>query len=287
MNDRLANRVYPTIQYVLELLDRINGRRGGGMPNPEEERARLMQYVGQLDAGRPSADEELAKKALVYWIDEVFVNASWPHSEYWKTHTLEFQLFKTLDRAHLFYSDAKTAKSVSPPDALETYYLCVALGFLGIYRYGEISPDSTPSQPTKPQDNKSRRRKPDETWGGGATQPGIDDSWTIEPNQTPPPPRPTESFFDGSSVDGPTGQGNQQGGLDLPNTLVEWAKPVYAQIAPGRQRQFIPVSPPDSQRDARPLSGWGAAQRAMMAFAWMVILLVVVGVAAIVQGIIG
>lgn len=286
MNDRLANRVYPTIQYVLELLDRINGRRSGGMPNPEEERSRLLQYVGQLDAGRPTADEELAKKALVYWIDEVFVNANWPHSEYWKTHTLEFQLFKTLDRAHLFYSDAKVARSVSPPDALETYYLCVALGFLGIYRYGELrAPQAPVPHPRRPE-AVSRPPKDSDTWGGGMpTQPGIDDSWTIEPSRAQPP-RPTERHLDESAADGPMGQRNLEGGLDLPDTLEAWAKPVYLQIAPDRQRQFVPVSPPDSQRDARPLSGWGAAQRAMMAFAWMVILAFGIGIAAAVQALI-
>lgn len=282
MNDRLANRVYPTIQYVLELLDRINGRRGGGMPNPEEERARLKQYVGQLDSGRPSADEELAKKALVYWIDEVFVNANWPHSEYWKNHTLEFELFRTLDRAHLFYSDAKTAKSISPPDALETYYLCVALGFLGIYRYGELRSESSPRPPKV---ETPRQPKIDETWGGGATQGGIDDSWTIDPNQAQAraQSRRPDPMIDEDVVEGRRGGRNLHGGLDLPDTLDAWAAPVYAQIVPGRQRQFVPVSPPDAQRDARPLSGWGSAQRAMLAFAWMVIVSLGAGVTVLVR----
>jgi hypothetical protein len=72
-----------------------------------------------------------------------------------------------------------------------------------------------------------------------------------------------ESVFDAPKVN------SQQGAVDLPPTLSEWAGPVFAQISPSRQRSFIPTSPPDSPREARPLTGWAACQRSALALAWM------------------
>lgn len=138
MNDAFAAKVYPTILYVLDLVDRIRSRRGGE-PTPQEEFPRLKQYIGQLDSrGTDQRDFELAKAALVYWIDEMLVNSDWSYASYWKDNTLERELYDSRDRAWEFFEKAKTARTLSRPDALETYYLCVALGFLGIYRGGEV-----------------------------------------------------------------------------------------------------------------------------------------------------
>jgi hypothetical protein len=45
--------------------------------------------------------------------------------------------------------------------------------------------------------------------------------------------------------------------------LQEWAAPVYAQIAPGGLRGFVPAAAAESQRDARPLSGKTSFQRSL------------------------
>lgn len=287
MNDRLANRVNPTILYVLELLDRINGRRPGGMPDPKIERPKLKQYVGQLDSGKSTREDELAKAALIYWIDEMLVNAPWPHQKAWERNTLEFEYFNTLDRAWLFYDQAKTAKSLSPPDALETFYLCVALGFLGVYRSADIlrrnqQRSSAPARPQAapaPPPPRPTEAPPPRNFGDSwpMTNPGTDDSWDKLPQPPGAPPAPArDDMIDESVFDRPSG-GPQQGVMDLPNTLDGWAAPVYAQIVPGRQRPFQPKTPSDSQRDARPLSGWASCQRAMIAFLWAIMLTVIAG----------
>lgn len=285
MNDRLAGRVYPTILYVLDLLDRIYGRKPGGQPDPREEFPKLKQYLGQLDAGRATREDELAKAALIYWIDEVLVNSPWPHANFWKDHTLEREFFDSRDRAWEFYEKAKVARTLSPPDALETYYLGVALGFLGIYRDGESR--SVPARPSKPAARESKpaappppaSRKPMDSWFGdpASTQ---EDGWDLlpreEPNDVPPPP--ADDLIDESVFDAPKGVPKQSPGVDLPASLSEWAGPVFAQIAPGRQRQFAPASPSDSQREARPLGGWAACQRSLIALVWTIALTVILGI---------
>jgi type VI secretion system protein ImpK len=282
MNDRLANRVYPTILYVLDLLDRINGRKPGGVPDPNVERPKLKQYVGQLDSGKSTREDELAKAALVYWIDEVLINAPWPHQKFWENHTLEFEYFNTLDAAYLFYEQAKTAKSLSPADALETFYICVALGFLGVYRGRDVvRKQPLRAAAPKPLPAPPPPRSMGDSWP--VTSPGLDDSWDKVPLPPKPQEIPQEALSEDSMFAPPAG-GPQHGMMDLPDTLEGWAAPVYAQIAPGRQRPFQPNTAPDSQRDARPLSGWAACQRAMVGFLWTVLLTIAVGAFAVYKG---
>jgi type VI secretion system protein ImpK len=48
---------------------------------------------------------------------------------------LEFEFFRTRDRGTVFYKNAEEAqRTPGLRDALEVYYLCVFLGFRGLYR---------------------------------------------------------------------------------------------------------------------------------------------------------
>ncbi|MBX9656587.1 DotU family type IV/VI secretion system protein [bacterium] len=296
MNDRLAARVYPTILYVLELLDRIYGRKPGPTPDPREEFPRLKQYLGQLDSGKATREDELAKSALIYWIDEVLINSPWPHANKWKDHTLEREFYDARDRAYEFYEKAKIARTLSPADPLETYYLCVALGFLGIYREGEFKPRASgpapPSNPQKPanappQKQKPAPRKAMDSWFGEADH-KEEDAWDLPEESSPTaapviePPADEDSLIDESVFDAPKTNA-KQGSVDLPRTLSEWAGPVFAQIAPGRQRPFTPTTASDSQRDARPLTGWASCQRSLIALVWTLLATVILAVVWIVQ----
>jgi type VI secretion system protein ImpK len=50
---------------------------------------------------------------------------------------LEWDLYRSNDRAWLFYDHADTAEAAGDLDALETYLLCVTLGFKGQLLYDE------------------------------------------------------------------------------------------------------------------------------------------------------
>ena len=276
MNDAFATRVYPTILYVLDLLDRIRDRRRGE-PTPQEELPRLKQYIGQLDSrGSDERDFELAKKALVYWIDEVLVNSDWSYAKQWKDSTLERELYDTRDRAWQFFDEAKVARTLSRPDSLETFYLCVALGFQGIYREGEMGPSARPGSadrgPAPPRPARGSRHE-SVSWFGGDSGMATDEATWGLPSAKPPtrPPGPADDMIDESVLDRPPVPGRGPAGAtrDLPPTLEEWAGPVYAQIAPGRLRPFEASGAPESQRDARPLRGWQTLKRSLTTLAWM------------------
>ncbi len=132
MTPRFSKAVDPIFLDVLELLERI-GR--DEQPVPREERLRIRGWIdqaeGQLGHGQ---DWQLAKYALVAWIDDVLIDAPWEGRSWWKENALEVEIFNTRLRHEQFYLKAKEASSLAQKDALEVYYVCVVLGFRGLYR---------------------------------------------------------------------------------------------------------------------------------------------------------
>jgi type VI secretion system protein ImpK len=79
----------------------------------------------------------LAEYALVCWIDEVLINAAWEGHDYWVQHKLEWERFKSAVAFDNFYEQAAIAGRHAQKDALEVFYVCVVLGFRGMY----VSPE--------------------------------------------------------------------------------------------------------------------------------------------------
>jgi type VI secretion system protein ImpK len=131
MTPNFAQAVDPIFLYVLALLDRI-GR--DAKPSPQEERTRIRAIIDEADARLGSATEwELAKYALVSWIDEMLVDAYWEGREWWSNNVLEIELFNTRECHEKFFLKAQQASTVAGRDALEVFYVCVILGFRGLY----------------------------------------------------------------------------------------------------------------------------------------------------------
>jgi type VI secretion system protein ImpK len=122
---------------VLDLLQRIER---GETAAPEDERTRIQAAVtrSENEIGQ-GLEWELAKYALVAWIDEVLIDASWEGCNWWKEHALEWEHFGTNDRATKFFDQARRAASADMKrrDALEVYYIAVVLGFGGIYTHAK------------------------------------------------------------------------------------------------------------------------------------------------------
>jgi type VI secretion system protein ImpK len=136
MTPNFSKAVDPVFEYVLALLDRIDN---GDEPDPHQTQVFLHTVLLNRAEQelRASSDWRLAKRALVCWIDEMLIRAAWKGREWWINNPLEFLLFQTGDRAILFYTHAKEAVAAAQLDALEVYYLCVILGFRGIYERTE------------------------------------------------------------------------------------------------------------------------------------------------------
>ena len=108
-------------------------------PPLDAERERILAVLGAAEqkAGASSSqlahDFELAKHALVYWIDEVLINSRWDQATEWRQHILEWDVYHERLRADRFYEIANDAETLAGTDPLETFFLCVALGFRGRY----------------------------------------------------------------------------------------------------------------------------------------------------------
>jgi type VI secretion system protein ImpK len=123
MTPNFAQAVDPIFLYVLALLDRISRDT---KPKPQEERARIRALIDEAEARLGSSAEwELAKYALVSWIDEMLVNSR--------------------ECNERFYIKAQQASTASGRDALEVFYVCVILGFRGLYHNMEADSVVAPS----------------------------------------------------------------------------------------------------------------------------------------------
>jgi len=137
MDNQFAPLVDPIVQYVLDIQRRIAGPRDShpGADDVYDELVRLFQKSRQAAAtlDRPRDYTELAERALVYWADEVLINSNWEHAQTWLLNKLlERTFYQERVAGSEFFARAKLAK-VQSRDALETFLLCTALGFRGMY----------------------------------------------------------------------------------------------------------------------------------------------------------
>jgi type VI secretion system protein ImpK len=135
MTEVFTTLVSPVFRQVIQLLRRIEQ---GECPELEPERVKVVALLEE--AGRQArvsaglaAEFALARHALVYWVDEVLINAPWTHASTWQTRILEWQYFRERNRAERFYEEADRAVRLGTTDPIETFFLCVALGFRGKY----------------------------------------------------------------------------------------------------------------------------------------------------------
>jgi type VI secretion system protein ImpK len=132
MTPEFAEAVDRVFLHVLGLLERIQRDEH---PPADEERVRIRGWLDQAEAmlgQRP--DWQLAKYALVAWIDDVLIDAPWEGRSWWKENALEVEVFNTRLRNEQFYVKAQEASGLPRKDALEVFYICVVLGFRGLYR---------------------------------------------------------------------------------------------------------------------------------------------------------
>ncbi len=137
MTPKFAQAVDPVLLHVLGLLERI-GR--DERPSPQEERLQIVALLDQAEAIVGVGQEwELAKYGLVSWIDEVLLETPWDGRDWWGNNVLEVELFNSRLCNERFYTRAQEASTLPRRDALEVFYVCVVLGFRGLYRDSELA----------------------------------------------------------------------------------------------------------------------------------------------------
>jgi type VI secretion system protein ImpK len=137
MTPRFARAVDPIFKFVLDLLDAIHH---GEQPSAQQQRLTLRGLLEHAEAILGTRREwDLARYAIVAWIDEMLVDSSWQGAEWWSNNVLEVELYNSRLCFEQFYVRAKEASTLPQRDALEVFYLCMMLGFRGLYRDPQIA----------------------------------------------------------------------------------------------------------------------------------------------------
>lgn len=138
MTPNFAKAVDPIFVHVLRLLDRLQDP--DRIHSPENERYSMLTLFDRVSATLGASEEwNLAKYALVSWIDEMLLEIPWNGRDWWSNNVLEVELFGTRLCHNQFYIRAQEASTLPQRDALEVFYNCVVLGFRGIYGDPEMA----------------------------------------------------------------------------------------------------------------------------------------------------
>lgn len=92
-----------------------------------------MENNSAMDADLRRSFEEV-RYALIVFADEVLNTSDWSEAGSWAGDRIEMHYYQTMVGGEKFYADLDEArKSRVEPDILGVFYLCIALGFKGIY----------------------------------------------------------------------------------------------------------------------------------------------------------
>ena len=193
MTPQFAQAVDSVLLYVLDLLEKLD--QGGEKISPSEVRNKICGRLAEAEARLGASDDwRLAKYALVAWIDDMLTQADWEGRVWWYDKMLEPEFFDNQQLAHeLFYEKARQAAALPKKDALEVFYICVVLGFRGLYRdptaYESVRLIETLGLPT---DVESWARQTASSLRLGSNRPALGSA--IKPGYGAPP-RESKSVF--------------------------------------------------------------------------------------------
>jgi type VI secretion system protein ImpK len=111
----------------------------GMLPAPHDLRQRIVdvldRMVGAARAARVSeAEIAEARYALVAFIDEQILKSAWPGRVEWMNQPLQLALYREVTAGENFFARMRALLNHGGhEEALEIYYLCLALGFRGAY----------------------------------------------------------------------------------------------------------------------------------------------------------
>lgn len=113
--------------------------RGAAARQPafETVKADIMRLLGESQAaaerGQINPDDyDMARFAIVAWIDETLMNSAWIHRDQWKLDLLQRAFYQTTDAGEIFFERLNTV-GLHQREVREVYYLCLAMGFQGRY----------------------------------------------------------------------------------------------------------------------------------------------------------
>jgi type VI secretion system protein ImpK len=108
---------------------------------PSKLKAKVIDMFDSFEQNARSAgidNEKIkqAKFALVAFLDETIISSNWLRKDEWLTEPLQIKLFDTFNAGEEFFTNLHNLRqrASSNKDVLEVYYLCLTLGFKGMYQ---------------------------------------------------------------------------------------------------------------------------------------------------------
>ncbi len=136
MQRDFALAVTPIFNTALRWLEKITDK-GRPTLRIEEIKDGHAAIKNKINAARKKLEPsnrrvwELIQYAIVAWIDEQCCSLSWEGRNWWQNNSLEVSYFGSKNAHDVFYEKAEEARQNR--NAIEIYFLCVILGFRGIY----------------------------------------------------------------------------------------------------------------------------------------------------------
>lgn len=137
MEQSFATSMAPVLNTALDLLSEITRRPSdwevGKIVDAQND---LKKTIDKAQRKLQPLDEtswRQVKYAFVAWIDEQCISLPWKGREWWKNNSLEVQYFRSRNSHNDFYVQAEEAIRKNDRNAIEAFFLCVVLGFRGIY----------------------------------------------------------------------------------------------------------------------------------------------------------
>jgi type VI secretion system protein ImpK len=130
---RLTDCFIALIAYVAYFTKRAATRQ----PHFDQVKADILRLLteSQNRTGRGNFSQEdydLARFAVIAWVDETILNSPWNEKDKWQREQLQRIYYQTTDAGEIFFDRLNT---IGPHqrDVREVFYLCLALGFKGRY----------------------------------------------------------------------------------------------------------------------------------------------------------
>jgi type VI secretion system protein ImpK len=130
---RLTDCFIDLIAYVAY----FNKKAATRQPHFDQVKANILRLLTESQArmGQGNFSQEdfdLARFAVIAWVDETILNSSWNEKDKWQREQLQRVYHQTTDAGEIFFD---RLNSIGPHqrDVREVYYLCLAMGFKGRY----------------------------------------------------------------------------------------------------------------------------------------------------------
>jgi type VI protein secretion system component VasF len=127
VREDVARVVHDVLRTGIKFRDKLEAKRALSLETVQSQLRARLPASGNRD---PAMEYVGIPYALVCWLDEIFIG-DLPWAPEWRERKLETALYRTNDRASLFWEQAERASRQMDVDALEAFLLCTYLGFRG------------------------------------------------------------------------------------------------------------------------------------------------------------